>query len=195
MKTLRHFLVRIPKKFKDEIKLSDETTLKLVTKFNEFQHRFNYAEIVSCPVNCPIGSCEGGTLYFHHHVVMEQAYDIGEGLYLVNYDPLGGYGNHSIAIEDKDGDITMLGDWCFVLPPDKPKEETSASGIVLSLAKEPELEGQLLTIPSDSEWIGAKPGDMVGYTKNSEYEMELKDGTKVYRMRTTELVYVKEEEL
>jgi hypothetical protein len=32
----------------------------------------------------------------------------------------------------------------------------------------------------------------VGYTKNSEYEMELKDGTKVYRMRTTELVYVKE---
>jgi len=193
MKPLRHFVVRIPKKFKDEIKLSDETTLKLVTKFNEFEHRFNYAEIISCPVNCPLGNCEGGTLYFHHHVVMEQAYDIGEGLYLVNYDPLGGYGNHSIAVEDKDGDITMLGDWCFVLPPDKPKEETSASGIVLSLAKEPELEGELLTLPSDSEWIGAKPGDMVGYTKNSEYEMELKDGTKVYRMRTTELVYVKEE--
>jgi len=193
MKPLRHFVVRIPKKFKDEIKLSDETTLKLVTKFNEFEHRFNYAEIISCPVNCPLESCEGGTLYFHHHVVMEQAYDIGEGLYLVNYDPLGGYGNHSIAVEDKDGDITMLGDWCFVLPPDKPEEETSASGIVLSLAKEPELEGELLTLPSDSEWIGAKPGDMVGYTKNSEYEMELKDGTKVYRMRTTELVYVKEE--
>ena len=193
MKPLRHFVVRIPKKFKDEIKLSDETTLKLVTKFNEFEHRFNYAEIISCPVNCPLENCEGGTLYFHHHVVMEQAYDIGEGLYLVNYDPLGGYGNHSIAVEDKDGDITMLGDWCFVLPPDKPEEETSASGIVLSLAKEPELEGELLTLPSDSEWIGAKPGDMVGYTKNSEYEMELKDGTKVYRMRTTELVYVKEE--
>jgi hypothetical protein len=193
MKPLRHFVVRIPKKFKDEIKLSDETTLKLVTKFNEFEHRFNYAEIISCPVNCPLESCEGGTLYFHHHVVMEQAYDIGEGLYLVNYDPLGGYGNHSIAVEDKDGDITMLGDWCFVLPPDKPEEETSASGIVLSLAKEPELEGELLTLPSDSEWIGAKPGDMVGYTKNSEYEMELKEGTKVYRMRTTELVYVKEE--
>ena len=137
MKPLRHFVVRIPKKFKDEIKLSDETTLKLVTKFNEFEHRFNYAEIISCPVNCPLGNCEGGTLYFHHHVVMEQAYDIGEGLYLVNYDPLGGYGNHSIAVEDKDGDITMLGDWCFVLPPDKPEEETSASGIVLSLAKEP----------------------------------------------------------
>ena len=193
MKPLHQFLVRIPKKFKDEIKLSDETTLKLVTKFNEFEHRFNYGEILGCPKNCPLDHCEGGTLYFHHHVVMEQAYDLGEDTYLVNYDSNGGYGNHAIAYEDKDGDITMLGDWCFVLPPDKPKEETSASGIVLSLAKEPELEGQLLTLPPDSEWIGAKPGDMVGYTKNSEYEMELIDGTKVYRMRTTELVYVKEE--
>lgn len=193
MKPLHQFLVKIPKKFKDEIKLSEETTLKLVTKFNEFEHRFNYGEILGCPKDCPLENCEGGILYFHHHVVMEQAYDLGEDTYLVNYDSMGGYGNHAIAYEDKDGDITMLGDWCFVLPPDKPEEETSASGIVLSLTKEPELEGQLLYLPPDSEWIGAKPGDMVGYTKNSEYEMELMDGTKVYRMRTTELVYVKEE--
>ena len=192
MKPLHQFLVKLPKKFKDEIKLSEETTIKLVTKFNEFEHRFNYGEILGCPKDCPLDNCKGGTLYFHHHVVMEKMYDLGEDTYLVNYDSLGGYGNHAIAYEDKDGDITMLGDWCFVLPPNKQEEETSSSGIVLSLAKEPELEGELLTLPSDSEWIGAKPGDMVGYTKNSEYEMELKDGTKVYRMRTTELVYVKE---
>lgn len=192
MKPLHHFVVKLPQKYKDEIKFGD-STLKLVSKFNEFEHRYNYGEIVGCPKNCPVESCEGSTLYFHHHVVMEQMYDIGEDLYLVNYDPNGGYSNHAIAIEDKDGDITMLGDWCFVLPADKPEEETSASGIVLSLAKEPELEGQLLTIPEDSKWIGASDGDLVGYTKNSEYEMELLDGTKVYRMRTTELVYVKEE--
>ena len=86
----------------------------------------------------------------------------------------------------------MLGDWCFAAPPPEQEEETSASGIILTLKEEPELEGELLTLPTDSEWIGAKPGDMVGYTKNSEYEMELTDGSKVYRMRTTELVYVKE---
>ena len=86
----------------------------------------------------------------------------------------------------------MLGDWCFVAPPAEPEEETSASGIILSIKEEPELEGVLLAIPADSEWIGAQPGDMVGYTKNSEYEMELLDGSKVYRMRATELVYVKE---
>ena len=55
---------------------------------------------------------------------MEQIYDLGEDLFLVNYDPAGGYGNH-IAVEEEDGDIYMLGDWCFVAPPDEPEEETS----------------------------------------------------------------------
>ena len=191
MKPLHHFIVHIPQKFNDEVSFNGGT-LKLVSKFNEFEHRVNYGEIVGCPVDCPIESCEGAILYFHHHVVMEQMYDLGEDLFLVNYDPIGGYANHAIAIEDEAGDITMLGDWCFVAPPVEQEEETSDSGIILSLEKEPELEGVLLTLPSDSEWIGTKSGDMVGYTKNSEYEMELLNGDKVYRMRTTELVYAKE---
>jgi hypothetical protein len=191
MKPLHHFIVHIPQKFNDEVSFNGGT-LQLVSKFNEFEHRVNYGEIVGCPVDCPIESCEGAILYFHHHVVMEQMYDLGEDLFLVNYDPIGGYANHAIAIEDEAGDITMLGDWCFVAPPVEQEEETSDSGIILSLEKEPELEGVLLTLPSDSEWIGTKSGDMVGYTKNSEYEMELLNGDKVYRMRTTELVYAKE---
>lgn len=190
MKPINDFIVRIPKKYNDEIKLSDETTLKLVTKFNEFEHRVNYGEILGCPKNF---DCVGETLYFHHHVVMEQRYDIGEDLYMVTYDPHGGYGNHAIAIENKAGDVTMLGDWCFVLPPDKPKEETTDSGIVLKLAEEPKLEGELLSLPEDSAWLGVSVGETVGYRKNSEYEMELLDGKKVYRMRITELVYAKKE--
>ena len=87
----------------------------------------------------------------------------------------------------------MLGDWCFVAPPVEKEEKSDDSVIILSLTEEPELEGVLLSIPEDSEWVGAKSGDLVGYTKNSEYEMELLDGSKVYRMRTTELVYVKED--
>ena len=188
MRPLHHFIVHIPNKFKDEVSFN-EGTLKLVSKFNEFEHRVNSAEITGCPKGF---DCIGDTLYFHHHVVMEQMYNIGDDLYLVNYDAEGGYGNHSIAIENEAGDITMLGDWCFVAPPLDSKEETSPSGIILSIEEEPELEGELLYLPPDSEWIGTESGDMVGYTKNSEYEMELKDGDKVYRMRTTELVYVKE---
>ena len=190
MKALNHFIVHIPKKFKNEVSFNG-SKLEIVNKYNEFEHRVNFGKIV----NVPKGVNEkhvGSTMYFHHHVVIEQRYDIGDDLYLVQYDSNGGYGNHSIGIEDKDGNLTMLGDWCFVLPADETEEETSASGIILSIKEEPELEGVLLAIPEASEWIGAQPHDMVGYTKNSEYEMELLDGSKVYRMRATELVYVKE---
>ena len=192
MKPLRHFVVNIPNKFKDEIKLGD-STLKLVSKFSEFEHRYNYAKIVACPVDCPLDNCEGSILYFHHHVVLEQRYDIGDDLYLVDYDSSAGYGNHAIAIENEAGDITMLGDWCFVAPADEPEEKTTASGIVLEIKKESKDEGELLTLPEDSEWIGASVGDVVGYTKNSDYKMELANGETVYRMRTTELVYAKKD--
>lgn len=190
MKPLHHFIVHIPQKFNDEVSFNGGK-LKLVNKFNEFEHRVNYAEIIGAPSQ--FANHKGDTLYFHHHVVMEQMYDIGDDLYLVNYDPLGGYANHSIAIENKAGDIHMLGDWCFVAPPIEKEEETSDSGIILSLKEEPELEGELLSLPPDTDWIGASAGDVVGYRKNSDYRMELQDGTVVYRMRITELVYAKEE--
>ncbi len=191
MKPLRQFIVNIPNKFKDEIKLGG-STIKLVNKFSEFEHRFNYGHIVSAPVGFKKAAI-GQILYFHHHVVLEQRYDIGDNLYLVDYDPNGGYENHAIAIENEAGDIDMLGDWCFVAPAVEPEEKTSDSGIVLELKKEPKDEGELLILPEDSEWIGASTGDVVGYTKNSDYKMELANGDTVYRMRITELVYAKKD--
>ena len=191
MKALNHFIVHIPKKFKDEVSFNG-SSLKLVNKFNEFYHRVNSGKIVNVPKGIDKKHI-GDTMYFHHHVVIEQRYDIGDNLYLVQYDSNGGYGNHAIGIENKDSDITMLGDWCFVAPPVEKEEAPSDYVVILSLTEEPELEGILLSIPKDSEWIGAKSGDMVGYTKDSEYKMELLNGDKVYRMRTTELVYVKKD--
>lgn len=192
MRALNHFIVHIPQKFNDEVSFNGGK-LKLVNKFNEFEHRVNQGRIVAAPAKFKDAPYIGQTLYFHHHVVMEQMYDIGDNLYLVNYDPEGGYSNHAIAIHDEADRIHMLGDWCFVAPPIEPEEETSDSGIILSIEKEPELEGELLALPKDAEWIGASAGDMVGYRKNSDYRMELQDGTVVYRMRITELVYAKEE--
>lgn len=191
MKPLHHFVVELPQKFKDTVTVGG-VELELVTKFNEFEHRFNHGHIVAAPVGFKDSSYVGQTLYFHHHVVMEQIYDIGDNLYLVNYDPAGGYGNHAIAIEDETGNITMLGDWCLVLPPDEEEETTTDSGLILELKKEPKLEGELLALPRSAEWFGVGTGEVVGYRKNSQYKMELIDGTAVYRMRTTELMYAKE---
>ena len=160
MKPLRDFVVHIPQKFKDEISFNGGK-LRLVNKFQEFQHRINYAEIHAVPYGIDEKHV-GDVLYFHHHVVMEQRYDMGENLYVVTYDKEGGYGNHAIAIESKDG-IKMLGDWCFILPPeDHESEAVSASGIILTLDKEPDLEGRVLALPEDSNWLGAKSGDLVG---------------------------------
>jgi len=191
MKPLRDFVVYIPQKFKDEISFNGGK-LRLVNKFQEFEHRINHAKIHAVPIGISENHI-GDTLYFHHHVVMEQRYNLGENLYVVNYDKDGGYGNHAIAIHTESG-IKMLGDWCFVLPPDEQESESvSKSGIILSIDKKPDLEGKIVALPEGSEWLSAKAGDLVGYTKNSDYAMELTDETKVYRMRITELVYVKEE--
>lgn len=67
--------------------------------------------------------------------MVEQRYDIGDNLYLVNYDAAGGYGNHAIAIEDKDANITMLGDWCFVLPQVKQKRRQVLLALFLASKK------------------------------------------------------------
>ena len=40
MNMLYYFVVELPKKFRDEIDFAD-TTLKIETKFNEFEHRVN----------------------------------------------------------------------------------------------------------------------------------------------------------
>ena len=192
MKPLHHFLIELPKKYKDELEIAGQK-IEIITKFDEFGNRINYGKIISAPVSYKGDWNEGDWLYFHHHVVMEKIYNIGDNLYIVNYESDGGYANHAIAIQNEAGDINMLGDWAFVAQTDEPKEETTTSGIFLGIKERPKLEGELLTLPEDSEWIGAKPGDMVGYTKGSQYKMELLNGDKVYRMRTTELVYVKED--
>ena len=193
MKPINQFLIKLPKKFKDEIDFAGGK-LHLVNKFKEFEHRINYGEIVGYPTTYKGKDCIGDTLYFHHHVVLEKRFDIGDDLFLVDYYPDGGYLNHSIAIEDKEGNISMLSDWCFVSVPeeDHSLKETDSGLVLIEDKPEPPTEGELLNVPKDFEWIGAKCGDIVGYTKNSDYLMHLSNGGKVFRMRATELVYVKE---
>jgi len=79
MRPLHQFVVHIPKKLKDKITVGG-LELELVNKFQEFEHRINYGKIVAAPVGFNDAPYVGQMLYFHHHVIMEQAYDIGENL-------------------------------------------------------------------------------------------------------------------
>jgi co-chaperonin GroES (HSP10) len=138
-----------------------------------------------------LGAKVGDTLYFHHHIISNTQLFIYENHYIVSYSEENGYHNHAYAYETEDG-LYMLGDWVFVESISENKEETSASGLIVSLSKPEEKEGRLLYINKATEEMGLKVGDVIGFSKNSDYQMTLKDGRKVWRMRNDDLMYVKE---
>ena len=130
MQALNLFIVRLPKKFKDTIEVAGQE-LYLASKFNEFENRYNYGEIISVPAKYDTGASVGDTLYFHHHICVESKYHLQEDLYMVQYEPDGGYGSHAYAFQRPSGSVVMLSDWVFVRPPEKEDEQKTTSGIIL----------------------------------------------------------------
>lgn len=189
MKALNLFIVKLPKKFKDTVEVNG-TELYLASKFNEFENRYNYGEIISVPEKYNTGARVGDILYFHHHICIEPKYHLEDDLYMVQYEPDGGYGSHAYAYKNADGRVVMLSDWVFVRPPEKEDEQKTTSGIIL-LDQESKVEdhGEIVY---DSEAItqaGAQAGDNVYFSKSSDYAMEVNDET-VWRMRINDLLYV-----
>jgi hypothetical protein len=174
MRPLNHFIVHLPNKFKDTIKVGDKE-LYLASKFNEFENRNTYGTIVGVPERHDTGAKIGDTLYFHHHVVMNTSLMIGDDKYIVMYDPEGEYANHALAYKDSDGAVHPLGDWVFLLKPER-KQDT---------------KGELAYDSEGTRELGLKAGDIVGFSKNSDYEIDV-DGIAMYRMLLRDLVYVEE---
>ena len=88
MKSLRKFIVNIPKKFNDTVQRDDEE-IYIETKFNEFEHRVMEGEVVALPAKYDTSVKEGDTLYFHHHVVLQGGTPLPgmENCYMVLYRP------------------------------------------------------------------------------------------------------------
>jgi co-chaperonin GroES (HSP10) len=189
MKVLHEFIVRMPKKFKDTIKFG-EVELFLDARFNEFANRISEAEIVATPVKFPTGAKEGDMLYFHHHVVLDKRAEIDKDLYRVKYDPEGGYGSQAYAYKDSEDNISVLSGWVFLIA-DEGKEPTSETGIIISTQKEIKREGVVRFDTPELLEMGVKAGDMVGFSKESDYTMEV-NGEKLWRMTPNDLLYVKE---
>jgi co-chaperonin GroES (HSP10) len=189
MKVLHEFIVRMPKKFKDTIKFG-EVELFLDARFNEFANRISEAEIVATPVKFPTGAKEGDMLYFHHHVVLDRRAEIDKDLYRVKYDPEGGYGSQAYAYKDSEDNISVLSGWVFLIA-DEGKEPTSETGIIISTQKEIKREGVVRFDTPELLEMGVKAGDMVGFSKESDYTMEV-NGEKLWRMTPNDLLYVKE---
>ena len=196
MKTLRHFIVRVEKRFEDTIDVGGQE-LYLDSKFNEFQHRIAYGEIKVAPSRGEHGAQAGDTLFFHHHVIMNVQMSMGGGDYLCEYEPDSFHSpQHAIAYRSKDtGEIHMLNDWVFVEPVSGPTGDiVSDAGIVLEVGVERiRKDVAKVVVPNEElKWMGVKEGDIVGFDKNSDYKIKLDDGAVVYRMKADDISYVEE---
>ena len=70
MNCLDKFIINIPKKVQDTKKIGD-VEIYIETKFNEFEHRIPYGEVVSVPLKYKTPVKVGDILYIHHHVIQE----------------------------------------------------------------------------------------------------------------------------
>lgn len=196
MKPLTYFIVEIPKRINDTIKTNGGLELYIDTKFKEFDYRVNEGKVVGAPHKYNTGAEVGDTLYFHHHVVINDGQPLTgkKDTYVVIYsdDSSQSMASQAFAYKNKDGDVKLLSGWVLLEPAEK--EEKKTSGIIeeVKLKDDPELKGVVAF--DDAPWVkelGVKKGDVVGFKKNLDYRLKI-DGKEYYRMPASELLYVEE---
>ena len=81
----------------------------------------------------------------------------------------------------------MIGQWIFLEPMESSKKVTSS---VLEIVQEDVVNdrGRVYASSKELEREDLKPGDVVYFSKNSDYEMDI-DGIKVWRMLIDDLEY------
>lgn len=190
-----HFLVRLPKRFKDTITVAGKE-LYLDNRFDEFNNRINEGEVVATPKKYNTGVSVGDTLYFHHHVVVDKGQkfqydDEAKDVYIVYYNPEDIRNSQAIAYKH-DGMVKELG-WILLEPIEEEKETVLPSGLILVEKEEtPKKEGRVAFDSLFFQENGVNIGDVVGFLKNRDYEIEI-DGKKFWRMRHDDIVYVRTE--
>tara|TARA_Y100000114_G_scaffold55628_1_gene50869 strand:- start:495 stop:1169 length:675 start_codon:yes stop_codon:yes gene_type:complete len=216
MKSLRHFLVRVPNVTRDTFTLGDKE-LYLDTKWDEFSHRTMEGEVVATPAKYKTEVKVGDTLYFHHHVVLGgnhlmmndeinqleetkkrgQFIDPDDDIYVATYD--GGVDPFSVqafAFKCKDtGKIRLIADWVFIQPEEEVEGKQEETEIMVGnqiiyltpSKKEPEeKKGYIKWSSPKLDELGLKPGDKVLIRKSADYEMKI-EGEKLWRTIITSI--------
>ena len=192
MNSLKHFVVKVPKRYNDTMQLGD-TEIYLDSKWNEFDHRISYGEIVAAPSLVDTGAEPGDTLIFHHHTTQNKSLQLDEETFICVLDQENPRGSHAIAYRKKDGTLVMLSGWVFVTPIEEKEEDVvSESGIIVELGvnKVRKDIAEVYTPHQELEAQGVTKGSVIGFSKHSDYKIKLDDDTIVYRMRVDDIDYV-----
>ena len=181
MRSLYDFIIKpLGDRYENELKVGDKT-LVLNTKIESFKSVNNLAIVVETPKAFKTDIKKGDIIVIHHNV-FRVFYDIKgvkknsrsffkDNLYFCAIDQIYLYKNT--------GDWKSFGDRCFVMPL---KNKDS-----LRLNKEQKLIGILKYGNKSLDALKISPGDVVGFTPNSEWDFII-DNQRVYCMKSNDIV-------
>ena len=181
MRSLYDFIIKpLGDRYENELKLGDKT-LVLNTKIESFKSVNNLAIVVETPKAFKTNIKKGDIIVIHHNV-FRVFYDMKgvkknsrsffkDDLYFCAIDQIYLYKNT--------GDWKSFGDRCFVMPL---KNKDS-----LRLDKEQKLIGILKYGNKSLDALKISPGDVVGFTPNSEWDFII-DDQRVYCMKSNDIV-------
>ena len=191
MKPLEAFIVTMEKKFNDTITIAGGIELYVDPKYDEFKHRVNEAEVVAVPYKFETGVSPGDTLYFHHHVVVNDGQPLtGEkNSYIVKYSETA-INNQAIAYRKKGTDtVVPLGGWVVLEPVVEEKKKLSEIIEVVEFKEEDVKMGKVSFYADYFDEIGINIGDVVAFNPNFGYKFKI-DGKDYLRIRLIDLIYV-----
>lgn len=191
MRPLEAFIVTMEKKLNDTITIAGGIELYVDPKYDEFKHRINEAEVVAVPYKFETGVSPGDTLYFHHHVVVNDGQPITgkENSYIVRYSETA-MDNQAIAYKKKDTEeVVPLGGWVVLEPVIEEKEKLSEIIEVVQLKEDLIKKGKVAFYADYFDEIGIKVGDIVAFNPKIGYVFKI-DGKDYFRIRLIDLLYV-----
>ena len=181
MKSLYDFIIKpFGDRYENEIKIGDKT-LVLNTKIESFKSVNNLAVVVETPKAFKTNIQKGDIVLIHHNV-FRVFYDMKgvkknsrsyfkDDLYFCAVDQIYLYKNTE--------DWKSFGDRCFVMPL---KNED-----ILTNDKEQKLIGILKYGNNSLKALNINPGDVVGFTPNSEWDF-IVDEQRVFCMKSNDIV-------
>lgn len=181
MRSLYDFIIKpLGDRYENEIKIGDKT-LVLNTKIESFKSVNNLAVVVETPKAFKTNIQKGDIVLIHHNV-FRVFYDMKgvkknsrsyfkDDLYFCAIDQIYLYKNTE--------DWKSFGDRCFVMPL---KNED-----ILTNDKEQKLIGILKYGNNSLKALNINPGDVVGFTPNSEWDF-IVDKQRVFCMKSNDIV-------
>ena len=181
MRSIYDFIIKpVGERYDNEVKVG-EHTLITNSSIESFKHVNNIAEVIETPVAFATPIKKGDLIVIHHNV-FRVFYDmkgtkknsrsfLKDGYFFCSID--------QVYLYKRNKTWKSFGDRCFVAPV-KNKD-------ILRSKKTADLIGILKIGNSSLESNGINPGDIVGFTPNSEWEFVIDDQI-MYCMKSNDIV-------